>query len=74
MTYGPYYPEILNNTTPYLCKHPEIRKFLEFLKANGKIIFFVSNSHFDYMNNLMKFSYGDVFFIFIYALGLDKNV
>ncbi len=61
-TFGPYYPEITKHPEKYVNPGADVRAVLAKLRAMGKIVFFVTNSQYDYMDCLMSYSYGLVFY------------
>ncbi|EGR27091.1 hypothetical protein IMG5_202080 [Ichthyophthirius multifiliis] len=58
--YGTFFKSICDNPQGLIHKQAKFRKILENLKQqNNKFLFIVTNSHFEFINFTMSYSYGD---------------
>jgi len=56
--YGYYFKEAVENIEKITYKQERMKKILMSLRAKGKILFLASNSHFEYINVLMSYTFG----------------
>lgn len=57
--FGTFFPEVLRDTGRYIFAQPELRRSLERLKNEGKVLFLATNSHVEYMEVIMEASLGE---------------
>ncbi|KAL4501435.1 hypothetical protein ABPG72_021242 [Tetrahymena utriculariae] len=70
--YGRFFRQISENPGLYMFKQNQFRTTLENLKSQGKVLFIVTNSHYEFMNLTMTYSYGEDWmniFDFIFVKG-----
>lgn len=56
--YGYYFKEVLDNKDKHLLVQTKMLEVLKHLKAQGKVLFIVSNSHYEPTHELMEYAYG----------------
>lgn len=56
---GYYYKEILENKEKYLYKHDQMVDALKALKDKGKTLFLISDSHYEFVEALLNYGYGE---------------
>ena len=57
--YGDFFPTVVANPSAYIEPQPELRQTLMALKQRGVKLFLGTNSHFEYMNVIMRTTFGN---------------
>lgn len=57
---GGYFPELKAHPEKYILKRsPEFREWLKMLRANGKYLYVITGSHFDFASHVASYALGD---------------
>jgi len=73
---GDYYRNIIEHKDKYLYKHDRMVFALQQLRKQGKVTFIITDSHYEFAEELMSYSYGDKwreYFDFIIVNGQKKR-
>lgn len=57
-TYGDFFPTVLEDPSKIIEYQPELRKTLELIRSKGTKLFLGTNSHYEYMEVIMKATLG----------------
>jgi len=74
--FGDYYNKIIENRDRYLYTHEKMVGALKELKAKGKVVFLVTDSHYEFTEALMSHGYGEnwrEYFDFIIVHGSKRK-
>ena len=57
---GGYFPEMKAHPEKYILKRrPEFREWLRMLRANGKYLYVITGSHFDFASHVASYALGE---------------